>query len=123
MILIFYLICRVNLIICCNCYYDWYFLKINKSNLWIDLFNGPINFSEIVQPEERLPPAAAESRYGAPSGWFNCNQVVLIHLCKTYLDDPMKKAAEANNISLTRCCHISCRFVDSSWLIQQNNLE
>ena len=111
------------MIICCNCYYDWYFLKINKSNLWVDLFNGLINSFEIVQPEEGLPPEAAKSRYGAPSSWFSCNRVVLIHLSKTHLGDAMKIAAEANNISLTRCFHMSCRFVDSSWYIQQNVLE
>ena len=96
------------MIICCNCYYDWYFLKINKFNLWVDLFNGPINF-DIAQPE------VAKSRYGAPSGWFNYNRLVLIHLWKTHLDDAMKIAAEANNIDWTRPYHMSCRFVDSSW--------
>ena len=35
----------------------------------------------------------------------------------------MKIAANANNISLTRCYHTSSRFVNSSWYIEQNNLE
>ena len=35
----------------------------------------------------------------------------------------MKIAAEANNISLTKCYHMPCRSVDSSWYIQQNDLE
>ena len=47
------------------------FKKIDKYKLWVDLFNGPIHSFEIVQPEEGLPPDAAKSRYGAPSGWFN----------------------------------------------------
>ena len=35
----------------------------------------------------------------------------------------MKIAAEANNIDLTRCYHMSCRFVDSSRYHQQDDLE
>ena len=54
-------------------------------------------------------------------GWFNCNRVVLIHLCKTHLDDAMKIAAQASNIDLTRCYHMSCRFVDCSWYLQQDD--
>ena len=110
------------MIICCNFCYDWYCLKINKSNLWVDLFNGPINF-DIAQPKEGLPSEVAKSRYCALPGWFNCNWVVLIHLFLTYLDDAVKIAAEANSIDLTRCYHMSCRFVDSSWYLQQDDLK
>ena len=53
------------MIICCNCYYDWYSLKMNTSNFWSDIFNGPF---EIVEIEEILPREVAESRYGAPLG-------------------------------------------------------
>ena len=33
----------------------------------------------------------------------------------------MKIAAQASNIDLTRCYHMSCRFVDCSWYLQQDD--
>ena len=35
----------------------------------------------------------------------------------------MKIAAEASNIDLTTCYHMSCRFVDYSWYLQQDDLK
>ena len=90
-----------------------------------------INFSrlfsydplEVPSLKDYLQPEVAELRYNVPQGWFDSSCAVLLHLCKKHLNETIKITAEANNIDLLKCYHVSCRFVDQYWHIPRFDLE
>ena len=123
-------------IICCNCYFDYYLLKINRDPEFLKSVKSlnsedwpkiPLKDPSFPKSKEKLVrtrwsvledewPKAASSQ-----GWYSQAPGFLFHACRACICKLLEITAATNCSSVREVLNRTCYFVNSQWITLEEN--
>ena len=91
---------------CCNCYFDYYLLKINKDPEFLKVRK--------VNPSEWLKAQSSQ-------GWYNEMPEFLLHACRTCMCRVLEITSAGNCNKTRQTKNSTCYFINSQLLTAEEN--
>ena len=101
---------------CCNCFFDYYLLKINKSPNFLKKISS-LNPNDLPKISKREWPEA-----GSACGWYSQTTSFFFHACRKLIENILEITRKVDNLILQEVFSKSCDFVNSSCLQTENEV-
>ena len=88
---------------CCNCYFDYYLLEINKD-------------PKLLDNTKSLNSDDWPRSLSSPLSWHSQAPGLLFHACKTCIIKVLQITAACNAVNVRKILNSTCSFVKSQWL-------
>ena len=102
---------------CCNCYFNYYLLKINKEPEFIRKIES---LNEEDWPKNPLTDLSFPHFKSVP-GWYSQAPGLLFHACRPCILRLLEISALANHTDVNEILSKTCHFVNSQWITSNEN--